>query len=135
VLFKTIVKINRSFCLHKYYVLSVMYCKLGAPTSRHGGLQLPSAGHMCICICKEIRKNGKSNDEEGVDKHAMQAVFPQRKFYTEQMFVLLRTKRMEWCNRADTPTVKRSQRQKGCAIYISGPTALNLERWKSARMG
>jgi len=34
------------------------------------------------------------------------AVFPQRKFYTEQMFILLRTKR----NHADTQTVKCSNR-------------------------
>jgi len=39
-----------------------------------------------------------------------QAVFPLRKFYTEQMFVLLRTKRMQLRNHADTQPVKRSQR-------------------------
>jgi len=37
-------------------------------------------------------------------------MFPQRKFYTEQMFVLLRTKRMQLRNHADTQTVKDSQR-------------------------
>ena len=37
-------------------------------------------------------------------------VFPLRKFYTEQMFVLLRTKRMQLCNHTDTQTVKRFKR-------------------------
>jgi len=45
-------------------------------------------------------------------------VFPPRKFYTEQMFVLLRTKRMQQRNHADTQTLKRSQRWKGYATYI-----------------
>ena len=34
------------------------------------------------------------------------------------MFVLLRTKRMQLRNHADTQIVKRSQRQRGYAIYI-----------------
>ena len=46
------------------------------------------------------------------------AVFPLRKFHTEQMFVLLRTKRMQLRNHACTQTVKRSQRWKDYAIYI-----------------
>jgi len=37
-------------------------------------------------------------------------VFPLRKFYTEQMFVSLRLKRMLLRNHADTQTVKHSQR-------------------------
>jgi len=36
-------------------------------------------------------------------------VFPLRKFYTEQMFVLLRTRRKQLPNHADTEGVKRSQ--------------------------
>ena len=40
----------------------------------------------------------------------MQAVFPLRKFYTEQMFVLLRTKHMQLRNHADTQPMNRSQR-------------------------
>jgi len=40
----------------------------------------------------------------------LSAVFPVRKFYTEQMFVLLRTKRMQLRNHAGTETVKRYQR-------------------------
>jgi len=39
-----------------------------------------------------------------------QAAFPLRKFNAEQMFVLLRTKRMQLRNHADTQPVKRSQR-------------------------
>jgi len=46
------------------------------------------------------------------------AVFSLRKFYTEQMFALLRKKRMQLRNHADTQTVKRSQHWKGYAIYI-----------------
>jgi len=38
------------------------------------------------------------------------SVFPHRKFYTEQMFVLWRTQRMRLRNHADTQTVKRFQR-------------------------
>jgi len=38
------------------------------------------------------------------------AVLPLRKFYTEKMFVLLRTKRIQLRNHADTQIVKRSQR-------------------------
>jgi len=38
------------------------------------------------------------------------AVFTLRKFYTEQMFALLRTERMQLRNNVDTRTVKRSQR-------------------------
>jgi len=38
------------------------------------------------------------------------AVFPLTKFYTEQMFVLLRTKRLQLRNHADIQTMKRSQR-------------------------
>jgi len=38
------------------------------------------------------------------------SVFPLRKFCTEQMFVLLRTKRMQPRSHADTQAVKRSQR-------------------------
>ena len=34
------------------------------------------------------------------------------------MFVLLRTKRMQLRNHADTQTVKRSTRLKGYAVYI-----------------
>ena len=41
---------------------------------------------------------------------ALRPVFPLKKFYTEQMFVLLRTKRMQLRNHADTQTVKRSKR-------------------------
>jgi len=37
-------------------------------------------------------------------------VFPLRKFYTEQMFVLLRTERMQLLNHACTQPVKRFQR-------------------------
>jgi len=40
----------------------------------------------------------------------------QRCFF-EQMFVLLRNKRMQLRNHAYTRTVKRSNRWKGCAIY------------------
>jgi len=36
-LLQAFVKINRCFCLRKYYVLNVVYCILGAPTSRFGG--------------------------------------------------------------------------------------------------
>jgi len=36
---------------------------------------------------------------------ACQAVFPPRKFYTEEMFGMLRTKRMQLRNYADTQTV------------------------------
>jgi len=50
-----------------------------------------------------------------------------RKFYTEQMFVMLRTKRMQLRNHADTQTAKRSQRWKGYAKSIY--TAFNLECW------
>ena len=39
-----------------------------------------------------------------------QPVFPLRKVYTEKVFVLLRTKRMQLHNNADTQTVKRSNR-------------------------
>jgi len=35
---------NRCLCLRKYYVLNAFYCILGAPTSRFGGGQPPSAG-------------------------------------------------------------------------------------------
>jgi len=35
---------------------------------------------------------------------------PSKKFYTEQMFVCLRTKRMQLRKHADTQIVKRSQR-------------------------
>jgi len=42
-------------------------------------------------------------------------VFLLRKFYTERMFALLRTKRMQFRSHADTQPVKRS---KGVAIYI-----------------
>ena len=48
----------------------------------------------------------------------LQPVFPLRKYYTEQVFVLLRTKRMQLRNHADTQTVKRPQRLKGCAVYM-----------------
>jgi len=48
----------------------------------------------------------------------MSALFPLRKFYAEQMLVLLRTKRMQLRNHADTQSVKRSKRWKGYAIYI-----------------
>jgi len=37
-------------------------------------------------------------------------MFPLRKFYTEQMFVLFRTKRVQLRNHADTQTVNCSQR-------------------------
>ena len=37
------------------------------------------------------------------------------------MFVLLHTNRVQLRNHADTQTVKRSQRQKGYAIYIYIP--------------
>ena len=45
-------------------------------------------------------------------------MFPLRKLYAEQMFVLLRTERMQLRNHADTQTVKRFQRQKSYVIYI-----------------
>jgi len=45
----------------------------------------------------------------------LMASVPLRKFNTEKMFVLLRTKRMQFRNHADTQTVQRS---KGYAIYI-----------------
>jgi len=38
----------------------------------------------------------------------LRPVFPLRKFYTEQMLVLLRTKCIQLRNHADTQTVKRS---------------------------
>jgi len=47
---------------------------------------------------------------KGPEIGGLQSVFPLRKFYTEQMFVLLSTKRMQLRNHADTQTVKRSQR-------------------------
>jgi len=58
-------------------------------------------------------------------------VFPLKKFYAEQMFVLLRTRQMRLCNHVDTQqwsvrNVKRDMR------YIH--TALNSECWKCARM-
>ena len=52
---------------------------------------------------------------------------PLRKIYTEQMFVLLPTKRMQLRNHADKQRVKRSQHKKGYSIY----TVLS---WKCARM-
>jgi len=58
-------------------------------------------------------------------------VFPLRKFYAEQMFVLLRTKRMQLRNHTDTQTVKRFQRQKGYVMYIY---RINLECWKCAKL-
>jgi len=45
-------------------------------------------------------------------------MFPLRKFYTEQMFVLFRTKRVQLRNHADTQTVNCSQRWKGYVIYV-----------------
>jgi len=65
------------------------------------------------------------------------AVLPLTKLYTEQMFVLLRTKRMQLRNHADktqrsVPSVKRAMRY----IYTySIHTVLNLECCKCARMG
>jgi len=38
------------------------------------------------------------------------SVFPLRKFYSERMFVLLRTERTQLVHHADTQTVKRYQR-------------------------
>jgi len=58
-------------------------------------------------------------------------VFPLRKLYAEQMFVLLRTKRMQLRNHADTHRVKRFQRQKGYVIYVY---RINLECWKCAKL-
>jgi len=46
------------------------------------------------------------------------SVFPLRKLYTEQMFALLRTKRMQLRSHVDTQPVKRSQRWKGYAITV-----------------
>jgi len=45
-----------------------------------------------------------------VDVDMTGAVFPVRKFSTEQMFVLLRTKRMQLRDHANTQTAKHSQR-------------------------
>jgi len=44
-------------------------------------------------------------------------LFPLRKFYAEQMLALLRTKRMQLRNHADSKTMKRSLGWKGYAIY------------------
>jgi len=41
-------------------------------------------------------------------------VFTPRKFYTEQMFALVR---MQLRNHAHTQTMNRFKRNKGCAIY------------------
>jgi len=62
----------------------------------------------------------------------LKSVFPPRKFYTKQMFVLLRIKRMRLRNHVDTQTVKRSRRWKSYAMCIY--TVLNLKCWKCARM-
>jgi len=59
-----------------------------------------------------------------------QPVFPLRKFYAEQMFILLRTKRMQQRNHADkqwsVPNVNRAMWYKH--------TVLTLDCWKCARM-
>jgi len=57
-------------------------------------------------------------------------LFPLRKSYAEQMF-LLRTYAHATSQPCRPQTVKRSQRWKGYAIYIY--TVLNLECWKCAR--
>jgi len=72
-----------------------------------------------------------------VDVDMIGAVFPVRKFCTEQMFVLLRTKRMQLRNHPDTQTAKHSQRKKGYAIhttniYIYRPKFRILEVRKNA---
>jgi len=57
-----------------------------------------------------------------VNQNSPASVFPLRKLYTEQMFVLLHTKLMRLRNLVDTQPVRRSKRLNGYAIYIqSGP--------------
>jgi len=59
-------------------------------------------------------------------------VFPLRKFYTEQLFVLLHTERMQLRNYTDTQTVLSVPNAKNAMRYRY--TALNLESSKSTRM-
>jgi len=64
-----------------------------------------------VCL-QEKSKAGifDGTDSKLINDHSLHTVFPLRKFYTEQMILLLRTKRMQLRNHADTQTVKRSQR-------------------------